>query len=223
MRKWRYNMKLNEKIFFFRKRAGLSQEALAEQVGVSRQAVSKWELGEATPELDKLLALARAFSVTTDELLRDTPIPEEPETADASPDTARGPAPSPPRRSAQFDEAIGFFGRLIRKFGWLAGVYVALGGFGISLIGGIARYAFSKLFSVTVNNTYFWDVSGLPDGITPGDLGLSDPFGSTITGMTQMGEITTAIATVILVIGICIMVAGAVLAILLYRKGRKNS
>lgn len=62
-------MKLNEKIYYYRKRAKLSQEELAAQVGVSRQAVSKWELGDATPELDKLAALAKAFRVTTDELL----------------------------------------------------------------------------------------------------------------------------------------------------------
>ena len=44
----------------------LSQEELAARVGVSRQAVSKWELGEAAPDINKLLALARAFGVTTD-------------------------------------------------------------------------------------------------------------------------------------------------------------
>ena len=62
-------MKLNEKILYCRKRAGLSQEALAAKIGVSRQAVSKWELGDTVPELDKLVALAQAFGVTTDELL----------------------------------------------------------------------------------------------------------------------------------------------------------
>lgn len=62
-------MKLNEKILYYRKRAGLSQEALAAKVGVSRQAVSKWELGDTVPELEKLVALAKIFGVTTDELL----------------------------------------------------------------------------------------------------------------------------------------------------------
>lgn len=62
-------MKLNEKILYYRKKAGLSQEALAAKVGVSRQAVSKWEVGDTVPELDKLVALARSFGVTTDELL----------------------------------------------------------------------------------------------------------------------------------------------------------
>lgn len=62
-------MKLSEKILYYRKRAGLSQEALAAKIGVSRQAVSKWEVGDTVPELDKLVALARSFGVTTDELL----------------------------------------------------------------------------------------------------------------------------------------------------------
>ena len=42
-------MKLNEKIYACRRRAGLSQEALAERIGVSRQAISKWETGDASP------------------------------------------------------------------------------------------------------------------------------------------------------------------------------
>ena len=56
---------------------GLSQERLAEQVGVSRQAVSKWEVGDAIPDTDKLVPLARALGITVDELLGNSP--EEPE------------------------------------------------------------------------------------------------------------------------------------------------
>ena len=59
-------MNLSEKILYCRKKAGLSQEALAEKLGVSRQAISKWETGESVPELSKLVLLARAFDVTTD-------------------------------------------------------------------------------------------------------------------------------------------------------------
>ena len=62
-------MSLSEKIQLCRKRAGLSQEALAEKLSVSRQAVSKWETGAAEPELSKLRALAAAFDVTADWLL----------------------------------------------------------------------------------------------------------------------------------------------------------
>jgi len=52
-----------------RSERGLSQEQLAEQVGVSRQAVSKWEVGDAIPDTDKLIPLARALGITVDELL----------------------------------------------------------------------------------------------------------------------------------------------------------
>ena len=62
-------MKLNEKIYWCRKRAGLSQESLAERIGVSRQSISKWETGEASPEISKLPLLASAFGVTADWLL----------------------------------------------------------------------------------------------------------------------------------------------------------
>lgn len=64
-------MTLHEKIYELRKKNGLSQEALAESLGVSRQSVSKWETGEATPEVSKLLSLSKLFGVTTDYLLND--------------------------------------------------------------------------------------------------------------------------------------------------------
>ena len=64
-------MKLHEKIYSQRKLKGLSQEELAEKIGVSRQAVSKWETGEALPEITKLKGLAEVFGVTTDFLLND--------------------------------------------------------------------------------------------------------------------------------------------------------
>ena len=52
-----------------RRALGLSQEQLAEKLGVSRQAVSKWETGESLPDTDKLLSLASALEMTADELL----------------------------------------------------------------------------------------------------------------------------------------------------------
>lgn len=62
-------MKLGEKIALLRKKAGLSQEELAARLGISRQAVSRWETGSAQPDLEKVIELARLFSVTTDYLL----------------------------------------------------------------------------------------------------------------------------------------------------------
>lgn len=62
-------MQLSDNILQLRKALGLSQEQLAEQVGVSRQSISKWETGQSAPELDKLLILSRVFGVSTDVLL----------------------------------------------------------------------------------------------------------------------------------------------------------
>ena len=62
-------MKLPEKLLTLRKRSGLSQEALAEKLGVSRQTVSRWELGTAQPELGSLLPLCRLFGVPAEVLL----------------------------------------------------------------------------------------------------------------------------------------------------------
>lgn len=53
-----------------RKQLGLSQEDLAKQIGVTRQAVSKWESGAALPSVDNIVELARIFSVSVDELLQ---------------------------------------------------------------------------------------------------------------------------------------------------------
>lgn len=65
---------LPEKIYALRRRSGLSQEQLAQRIGVSRQAISKWEGGQSTPELDKLKALSECFQVTMDELTGDGPL-----------------------------------------------------------------------------------------------------------------------------------------------------
>ena len=62
-------MAMGEKIQQLRKGCGLSQEQLAEMVGVSRQAISKWETEQSIPEIDKVLLLSKAFSISTDELL----------------------------------------------------------------------------------------------------------------------------------------------------------
>ena len=64
---------LSHRIAALRKSKGLSQEQLAERVGVSRQAVSKWETGAASPEFDKLAALSACLGVSVDELVTGVP------------------------------------------------------------------------------------------------------------------------------------------------------
>lgn len=64
-------MEFSEKITRLRRKAGLSQEQLADQLGVTRQSVSKWESGSAMPELVKLIALSERFGVSIDYLVKD--------------------------------------------------------------------------------------------------------------------------------------------------------
>jgi transcriptional regulator with XRE-family HTH domain len=66
-------MALAANIIKLRKQAGWSQEALAAHIGVSRQSVSKWESGQSTPDIDKIVLLADVFGVTTDRLLKGQP------------------------------------------------------------------------------------------------------------------------------------------------------
>ena len=72
-------MTTGEKILKLRKESGLSQEAFAEKLGVSRQSVSKWESGVSIPETDKILAMSEMFRVSTDYLLKDDEVKAEEE------------------------------------------------------------------------------------------------------------------------------------------------
>jgi len=72
-------MTLGQRISQYRKNLGISQEALGERLGVSRQAVSKWETGAATPDMENLLALAREFGVSVAELTGTPEIVSAPE------------------------------------------------------------------------------------------------------------------------------------------------
>lgn len=63
-------MTISDRIRELRRARGISQEELAAEIGVSRQAVSKWESGQSVPDLDRVIALSDYFEVTTDYLLK---------------------------------------------------------------------------------------------------------------------------------------------------------
>lgn len=67
----RFNMKLPDNLKRIRKENNLSQEQLAEKLGVSRQAVSKWESGQSYPEMDKVLTICKLFNYNIDELMNE--------------------------------------------------------------------------------------------------------------------------------------------------------
>ena len=64
-------MKFNEKLRTLRENKNLSQEMLAQELNVARQTVSKWELGETTPEMDKLVKMSEIFEISLDDLIKD--------------------------------------------------------------------------------------------------------------------------------------------------------
>ena len=64
-------MQIGERIYKYLEEKGMSQEALADELGVSRQAVSKWENGQVYPETEKLIQLGRLFHVSIDYLLNE--------------------------------------------------------------------------------------------------------------------------------------------------------
>lgn len=180
-------MKLSEKIYDCRKKAGLSQEALAEQIGVSRQAVSKWETGDAVPEIGKLLLLAKLFGVTTDYLLSE----EEP-------------APEPVQQHAAnwVDSIPGVLGMLIRKYGWLLGVRLAVGG---------ALFAFIGLLGRRMSRGMFQDMG----------LGFSDfeDLAFQLPAYTANNPVYK-LCTVIVVLGVVMMLAGVILAVVLKKRSK---
>jgi transcriptional regulator with XRE-family HTH domain len=70
------NVEVANKLVQLRKKHGLSQEELAEKISVSRQAVSKWERAESSPDTDNLIALARIYNLSLDDMLSSNEVNE---------------------------------------------------------------------------------------------------------------------------------------------------
>ena len=201
-------MKLPEKIVYCRKKAGLSQEALAEQLAISRQSISKWETGDAVPEINKLLLLANAFGVTTDWLLRD----DKPEETASEPLAVE----AQPSGTAWVDAIPGVLGRLLRRYGWLFGVYLAAAGAGFTGIGALARYMVSRMFSGGI-----WDMTG---GGFSGDTMYFDQFGEQVNGAFSnmaANNPVSIMGTVIMVLGIVMLISGIILAAVLKKRSQE--
>ena len=64
-------MKFQDKLQILRKQNGMSQEKLAEKIGISRQAVAKWEVGLSYPDLDKIIIISDLFKISIDKLVKD--------------------------------------------------------------------------------------------------------------------------------------------------------
>lgn len=114
-------MKLEEKIALLRKRNGWSQEELAFRLDVSRQAVSKWEMGDSVPDLDKILKMSEIFGCTTDYLLKDESAPAE--SAEPQPEIKTEYIKAP--RQVCDEEGEGYLA-LVKKQSWKIALGVAI-------------------------------------------------------------------------------------------------
>lgn len=117
-------MKLSEKIVNLRKARNMSQEELAENLGVSRQAVSRWEVGSALPDASNILQLSKLFGVSADYLLNDE---------------YKGEAPAPVKSKSVSSIA----GTLVKKI-------IALCGAGFGFAGNFIIYVTSRFVIVNI-------------------------------------------------------------------------
>lgn len=117
-------MKLSEKILSLRKARNMSQEELADKLGVSRQAVSRWEVGSALPDASNILQLSKLFGVSADYLLNDD---------------YKGEAPAPAKSKAVSSVA----GTLVKKT-----ISLCVAGFGF--LGNFVIYVISRFVVVSI-------------------------------------------------------------------------
>lgn len=205
-------MKFSEKIIWCRKKSGLSQEMLAEKVGVSRQAVSKWETGESEPEISKLKVLAEIFGVTVDWLLSES---EEPYINENNSDIRIG--ESVPGRDDTYLSAkvsTGFIKRLIRRYGWLAGVYIAVIGVIWAGMGALVKYISGKMLSGFSSD--FFNAPTFPES--------SNFINAPSFPESEMNFFNPVdvFGSVFMAVGIIVACIGIILAVYLKKKGAKG-
>lgn len=209
-------MKLNEKIYTCRKKAGLSQVDLADALGVSRQSVSKWETGEANPEVTKIPQLAKLFGVTADWLLsEEEEIPAQKETAYESVPVSTWPD--------WVENLPGFLGDMVKRFGWIFGVRLAVSGGLFAAIGVIARIMFRRMlfgFSGNVMPSVSFDpVMEFGDFSVTGIGGVDSSFVTVTNSAWGTASIFTGF---IIVLGLAIMAVGIILAVKLKKWGESH-
>lgn len=207
-------MTLGEKIQELRRRSGMSQDTLAETLDVSRQAVSKWERDEAMPETDKIIRIAKVFSVSTDYLLlEETPSP------------ATAPRPQDSRAGSSPGDRLE---RFVRRHGYKAGYVMTAAGALVCVIGLLVMCLLpgfgSGMFDIFQDTTNSMEDAFLGPGFgyTPGFGGIQDAFDQQVDQMESMWTRSTTI--MMLIFGIPVTLAGIGLmafGIVIVVKGKK--
>lgn len=192
-------MTFGEKLQDLRKKAGMSQDILAERIEVSRQAVSKWERDEAMPETDKLLRIAKLFGVTTDYLLEnETPTPNS---------QAYG-------RSSS-NRMVHRLERFVRRHGYKGGFILIGSGTFLDLIALLFRGFWRSMVSSMGGNNMF-------GSIYPGfgmEGSIFDSFNQTAQNMTNTAASFGNLFLILMIPGTILIALGIFVVI----KGKKLS
>ena len=137
--------------------------------------------------------------------------------------------PPPPSQAEQFSNLPGFVGKMARRWGWLAGVYIAFQGAGVALVGAIARWTFGSMFSTSnqmmesiggFGTGGGWTYNGPPEmeGAVMEALGVA-PQTSPLSGVQG---VFLGVANLIIVLGVLWLAAGLILSFVLWKKGKKG-
>lgn len=202
---------LGRRIQEARKAAGLSQESLGERLGVSRQAVSKWEADTSVPELENLIAMSRIFGVTIGALLGVEPEAAEEPSEDGAPEAPGAEAASPAPPGELTDRELAAVEAIVRKYQEAAGrprwsqrkrlaVWCAAGAAVLAAVLGV-RSGFSALerqlnqvqsrvegietgYSYQINN-----LSGKLSGLLESQNSLVSDYGIQVTDYSLSGQL----------------------------------
>lgn len=196
-------MDLGENIQELRKRKGMSQEQLAEYLGVTRQSISKWELGASVPDIDKLKAISQLFAVSMDELL-DNEVKDEP--AGESCNTSQ---------VIKEDRYLGRIERLIKKKGYKFGyVLIGWGAVALPIIIGFAFIFWGTLNAMKSMKGNFGDIVDNFDGMPGFEHGMKplvknfDLFDGALRVFALAPYLLMIIPAAVIILGIIIVVKG---------------
>lgn len=203
------NETFGQRLQALRKSKGLSQDGLAEIVGVSRQAVSKWELNENQPDVDKVILLAQALGVTTDYLLLGAG-----PTDDSRRPAAEAPAGDP---SHPVRKGMGRLQGMLQKHGYKAGYIMMAYGAVLVVLGLVFGFAFHSLFSFAESPDFgnYGDYTIEIDGNAPiNEQELYKAIGSPYSSGPSGFEIAFyVVAGLFAVIGLALIIGGVGVAV----------
>lgn len=192
-------MDLGAKIQDLRKRKGMSQEQLADHLGVTRQSISKWELNTSVPDIEKLKTISRLFDVSLDELLDNEAIKEAPGERPSAPPESQGP------------QYLGRIERLIKKKGYKFG-YGLIGWGAVTLLI-LIGFTFIFISHLRSMGEMFGNFGGSPGldmfpEFTQGTQNTFGLFGSLTGVMSLVPFLLMIIPAAMIILGIVIAVKG---------------